>query len=60
MPMLAAYQNFLCHVTMYDYLDGILQTFDAAFFSLYVRFVPVSDVLAIFVSDWRCEFSPNF
>jgi len=27
---------------------------------LYVGFVPVSDVLAIFVADRRCEFSSNF
>jgi hypothetical protein len=38
MPMLAAYQNF-CFCFL---------------FLTYVRFVPVSDVLAIFVSDWRC------
>jgi hypothetical protein len=28
--------------------------------SSYVGFVPVSDVLAIFVSDRRCEFSSKF
>ena len=30
------------------------------FISTYVSFVPVSDVLAIFVSDRRCEFSSKF
>ena len=40
MPMLAAYQNF----------------FSLFLISTYVGFVPVSDVLAIFVSDRRCEF----
>jgi hypothetical protein len=30
------------------------------FISTYVGFVPVSDVLAIFVSDRRCEFSSKF
>ena len=30
------------------------------FISTYVGFVPVSDVLANFVSDRRCEFSSKF
>jgi len=40
MPMFTAYRNFFLFL----------------FFSMYVGFVPVSDVLAIFISDWRCEF----
>jgi hypothetical protein len=44
MPMLAAYRNF----------------FPFFFISTYVGFVPASDVLAIFVSDRRCEFSLKF
>ena len=44
MPMLAAYRNF----------------FSLFFISTYVGFVPASDVLAIFVSDRRCEFSSKF
>ena len=45
MPMLAAYQNFF----VFFFFD-----------SSYVSFVPVSDVLAIFVSDRQCEFPSNF
>ncbi len=40
----AAYQNF----------------FSFFFISSYVGYVPVSDVLAIFVSDRRCEFPSKF
>ena len=43
MPILAAYRNFFFFFFFF-------------FISSYVGFVPVSDVLAIFVSDWRCEF----
>jgi hypothetical protein len=35
-------------------------SFSLFFISTYVGFVPVSDVLAIFVSDRRCEFSSKF
>jgi hypothetical protein len=40
MPILTAYRTF--------YLFYLIST--------YVGFVPVSNVLAIFVSDWQCEF----
>jgi len=40
MPILAAYRNFFFFFLI----------------SSHVGFVPVSDVLAIFVSDRRCEF----
>jgi hypothetical protein len=39
------------------WLSKATETFFAFFFiSSYVGFVPVSDVLAIFVSDRRCKF----
>ena len=45
MPMLAAYQNFV---------------FDFFWILSSVGFVPVSDVLAIFVSDWRYKLLSKF
>ena len=48
MPILAAYRNFFSFFFVFFLISS------------YVDFVPVSDVLAIFVSDRRCEFWLQF
>ncbi len=38
----------------------MLAAYQFYFFSFHVGFVPVSDVLAIFVSNWQCENVSKF